>query len=471
MMSGHLTPTLISRQAGGFKKETFSSSDAYMFPVTGSIALFSLYLIFNYLDKEHVNLLLAVYFAILGFAAVVSLLADLVYGIEVYFDFTQYEIKVARKTHLILDAATKDSLSLSKPSEVDDLNAHTIQGGEEVFSPNQDVVGQSKKSTLNTTRSSGKGEPNEGVEDDDDEKDEKEDKNVLFKLSFTILTLWTTFLGLLITLAYFFTKHWSLNNFFGIAFSVSAIRLMDVDSFKTGMILLSGLFFYDIFWVFGTDVMVSVAKNFEAPVKLMFPKDIFADTLQYTMLGLGDIVIPGIFIALCLRFDYHQYLHRIAHAKSKRSKSSSKRSKSSSVPRSVEPTSSQLYSKSFPKPYFKVCFIFYVIGLITTVVVMHTFKAAQPALLYLSPACILSVTLVGLIRGEINAVMHYNSEVDKKFKKKLISLSSSSSSTLMKREDDQEHEPLIVEEEQRGRRSNLNSPRKRPGRNVHDSSK
>ncbi|RWW22954.1 hypothetical protein GW17_00012823 [Ensete ventricosum] len=29
-----------------------------------------------------------------------------------------------------------------------------------------------------------------------------------------------------------------------------------------------GLFFYDIFWVFFTPVMVSVAKSFDAPVKV-----------------------------------------------------------------------------------------------------------------------------------------------------------------------------------------------------------
>jgi hypothetical protein len=39
--------------------------------------------------------------------------------------------------------------------------------------------------------------------------------------------------------------------------------------------------------------MVTVAKSFDAPVKLLFPKDIFADVYQFSMLGLGDIVIPG----------------------------------------------------------------------------------------------------------------------------------------------------------------------------------
>lgn len=40
----------------------------------------------------------------------------------------------------------------------------------------------------------------------------------------------------------------------------------------SGALLLSGLFFYDIFWVFGTPVMVTVAKSLDAPIKLVFPR-------------------------------------------------------------------------------------------------------------------------------------------------------------------------------------------------------
>jgi Signal peptide peptidase len=39
---------------------------------------------------------------------------------------------------------------------------------------------------------------------------------------------------------------------------------------QIGAIMLVGLFFYDIFWVFGTDVMVTVAKSFDGPIKVNF---------------------------------------------------------------------------------------------------------------------------------------------------------------------------------------------------------
>ena len=46
----------------------------------------------------------------------------------------------------------------------------------------------------------------------------------------------------------------------------------------------------------------------------------------------------------------------------------------------------------------------YFVGLVLTVLVMHTFKAAQPALLYLVPACLGTPITLALIRGEISAL-------------------------------------------------------------------
>src|SRR3546814_15622042 len=47
---------------------------------------------------------------------------------------------------------------------------------------------------------------------------------------------------------------------------------LSLGSYSTAAVLLIGLFAYDIFWVFGTDVMVSVAKSFDAPAKILFPQ-------------------------------------------------------------------------------------------------------------------------------------------------------------------------------------------------------
>lgn len=62
-------------------------------------------------------------------------------------------------------------------------------------------------------------------------------------------------------------QHWIANNLFGMAFAVNGVELLHLNNVVTGCILLGGLFIYDIFWVFGTNVMVTVAKSFEAPIK------------------------------------------------------------------------------------------------------------------------------------------------------------------------------------------------------------
>jgi minor histocompatibility antigen H13 len=99
--------------------------------------------------------------------------------------------------------------------------------------------------------------------------------------------------------------------------------------------------------------MVSVATNLDIPIKLLWPKSTsFTNERGFTMLGLGDIVIPGVFVALALRYDHHRF--------------------SQSSP-----------SASFTKPYFYSALGAYILGLTTTMTVMHVIGKAQPALLYL----------------------------------------------------------------------------------------
>lgn len=181
---------------------------------------------------------------------------------------------------------------------------------------------------------------------------------------------------------YLLQKHWVANNLFGLAFAVNAVELLHLNNVVTGCILLCGLFFYDIFWVFGTDVMVTVAKSFEAPIKLVFPQDLLTNGLaanNFAMLGLGDIVIPGIFIALLLRFDHSL--------------------------------------KRKTKTYFHATVVAYFLGLMATICVMHVFKHAQPALLYLVPACLGTPLLLALVKGDLKTMFKYEDSHDEKDEK------------------------------------------------------
>lgn len=44
-----------------------------------------------------------------------------------------------------------------------------------------------------------------------------------------------------------------------------SIGLISISSFRTAAVLLAGLFCYDIFWVFGTEVMVGQAPRSFTP--------------------------------------------------------------------------------------------------------------------------------------------------------------------------------------------------------------
>ncbi|XP_053983557.1 minor histocompatibility antigen H13 [Hylaeus anthracinus] len=171
---------------------------------------------------------------------------------------------------------------------------------------------------------------------------------------------------------YLLKKHWIANNLFGIAFAINGVELLHLTNVATGCILLCGLLFYDAFWVFGTDVMVTVARSFEVPIKLVFPQDLLEKGLtasNFAMLGLGDIVLPGIFIALLLRFD--NSLNRKTNV------------------------------------YFYATFFAYFMGLLTTMLIMHLFNHAQPALVYLVPACLGTPLLLAVVKGDLKALFLY----------------------------------------------------------------
>lgn len=65
---------------------------------------------------------------------------------------------------------------------------------------------------------------------------------------------------------------------------------------------------------------------------------------------------------------------------------------------------------SFAKPFFNACIVAYTLGLGTTIFVMNYFHAAQPALLYLVPACLLASGGTALALKEFKALLAYDEE-------------------------------------------------------------
>ncbi|RNF04044.1 signal peptide protein peptidase [Trypanosoma rangeli] len=146
---------------------------------------------------------------------------------------------------------------------------------------------------------------------------------------------------------YYMTNSWLANNLLAIAIGVRAIGSVHLGSFQSAFVMLLGLFFYDIFWVFGSDVMLTVAGGINGPIKLVFPRTIFGDHKAVSLLGLGDLIVPGFFIAQTLIFSM-EYVKRGTF-------------------------------------YFNIALVAYTMSLMNTMAVMIFFEHGQPALLFIVP--------------------------------------------------------------------------------------
>jgi len=201
---------------------------------------------------------------------------------------------------------------------------------------------------------------------------------------------------------YIYFKSFVFNNILCLIFCIHALQTMFLGNFKNGFMLLTLLFFYDIFFVFGTDVMLTVAKGIDAPIKLQFPKDYSGEKPKYSILGLGDIVIPGVFVSLCLRFDFLKSLNL-----DKFQSMLTKEAKGENVD-----TMKYLVNQAIncPKTYFKAVNVGYLLAMICTIIVMLIFDHGQPALLYLVPGCMFSVLGTSFMFGEFQQMWDFDEE-------------------------------------------------------------
>lgn len=192
----------------------------------------------------------------------------------------------------------------------------------------------------------------------------------------TLPGLCSTTAALAVTAAYLLhvPPTYVFSNFLAVCICTRVLAMVRPASFVVATSLLCGLFLYDIFWVFGSEVMVSVATQIDAPAKLLFPRgaaEIASGAVRYpyAILGLGDVCVPGLFAALASRID-----KRLGDGK---------------------------------EPYFAAAMTAYGAGLLTCFGVNVWTGAAQPALLYLVPALIGSTLLVGGLRGELGDVISF----------------------------------------------------------------
>ena len=234
-------------------------------------------------------------------------------------------------------------------------------------------------------------------------------------------------------------KPWWLTNLLGFSFAYSTLQIMSPTSSSIGTLILGALFVYDIYFVFFTPLMVTVATQLDIPAKLLFPRpsrptdDPTKQALA--MLGLGDVILPGMMIGFALRFDlYLFYLRKQTRQTSKGSKNTteaanaaaSKKVDDSDVAKATwypatggwgerfwAPKNDILKSERFqgvvfPKTYFRASIIGYFFAMLCTLVIMDLYGHAQPALLYLVPGVLGSLWGTALIKGDIKTLWKFD---------------------------------------------------------------
>ncbi|ROT34726.1 signal peptide peptidase family protein [Sodiomyces alkalinus F11] len=231
-----------------------------------------------------------------------------------------------------------------------------------------------------------------------------------------------------------------LGNIMGYAFCYGTLLLLSPTSFCIGSLVLAGLFVYDIVMVFYTPFMITVATKLDAPIKLTFDSG-----RRSSILGLGDIILPGLVMGLALRFDLWRYYQtRITYVETELVTESRDASSGDvmvtkdrghvakkapyinatgnwadrfwvsswpgmgSSPGDDAPEAVQV--ASFPKTYFYASVFGYTVGLLVTLAMVVMFQHGQPALFYLVPGVVGSLWLTAWARGEVDDMWKYTED-------------------------------------------------------------
>lgn len=411
------------------KMEGLSPSDAIIFPLLAGCTLGGLYLLIKYMGASLLNKVLRWYFSAMAIFSVAKLINDGL-GVAESFCFPHYYTeggvlwKVSQPERKAIHSAI-----CTRPSPLPGVLGRIILPGRiiEGFWTLRGLLRRKYRLQLHLS------------------------SLISFKVTLTLRTILSTVLALA-TIFYvnFVSDAWWLTNLQGFAFSYSALQLMSPTTFGTGSLILSALFFYDIYFVFYTPLMVTVATKLDVPIKLLFPRpleegQVTADR-KLAMLGLGDIVIPGMMIGLALRFDlYMFYLKRQTKRLSSAASDADNKDKSTNkaeddvhkepyrpvtghwgnkfwttswIGRSLlpkyDPTKKATRNPipTFAKPYFYASIVGYILGMCVTLGIMHVFQHAQPALLYLVPGVLGSLWSTALVRGEIKQMWNFTEASD-----------------------------------------------------------
>lgn len=178
---------------------------------------------------------------------------------------------------------------------------------------------------------------------------------------------------------------WPLQDLLCISLCIVCIEVVQLPSLRVASTLLAAAFVYDVFFVyisplvFGANVMVDVASgnsvlNLSAqghqehatvPMVLVVPL-LYSVYGGSALLGLGDIILPGLLVSFSIRYDYCK-------------------------------------GTPLSRGYFSVATIAYAVGLLLAnfmAIVLRDVVAGQPALMYIVPIMLAAVLGLSKYNGE-----------------------------------------------------------------------
>eukprot|EP00581_Thalassiosira_minuscula_P002660 CAMPEP_0183744308 /NCGR_PEP_ID=MMETSP0737-20130205/65663_1 /TAXON_ID=385413 /ORGANISM="Thalassiosira miniscula, Strain CCMP1093" /LENGTH=931 /DNA_ID=CAMNT_0025979947 /DNA_START=589 /DNA_END=3384 /DNA_ORIENTATION=- len=227
--------------------------------------------------------------------------------------------------------------------------------------------------------------------------------------------------------------YWLVQDIFGLCMCMLFLETIKLNAIKVGAVLLIVAFFYDIFFVFvtplltkhGESIMVNVATSggppkadpswcekypFSAdckggdPLPMLFAIPRVGDYQGgCSMLGLGDIVLPGLLLSFASRYDESKRLMGLISGGSGRvvnnacpdAMGAGNRSKSANP-------FCALCCCCCRAGYFGPVMVGYAVGLLMANAAVYIMEMGQPALLYLVPCCLGTMVYMGHKAGELN---------------------------------------------------------------------
>ena len=251
------------------------------------------------------------------------------------------------------------------------------------------------------------------------------------------------------------TYFWVVQNVMGASVSIAFLGVIRVSNIKIATILLVAVFIYDIFMVFltplftkeGESVMVTVATSGGPPEDPLFCEKYpyegdcrQGDPLPMlltipkindyrgggNLLGLGDIVLPGLLIAFAARLDAAKRLLKLCTEvyRAEVGGPMPRRPSGSTIASSVEDNGTQeiedakksrlaVIRQFLLGGYLGPLMIAYGFGLAMAFLAVHLMETGQPALLYLVPAVLGAMVVLGKAKGELKELWQGSNRIKK----------------------------------------------------------